>query len=62
MKAKELAEELLKTPEFDVKAMYLYANSSGDGICVDEFGVNGIADVGYSDSVTILDLDIAGGN
>jgi hypothetical protein len=55
MTAKELAEELLKHPDFKVK-----------GVFVDYFRgpwpehhnlkVCGIADVGYSDKVIVLDL------
>lgn len=56
MKAKELAEKLLETPEFEVKAVHLYP-SIGWGLSMDKYSVNGLADVGYSDGVAVLDLD-----
>ena len=62
MKAKELAEELLKTPEFEVKAVHLHESDAGWGIDMDRFNVNGMADVGYSDGVAVLDLDAPDSN
>ena len=54
MKAKELAEKLLENPEFEVKAVHLYP-SVGWGLTMDKYSVNGLADVGYSDGVAVLD-------
>lgn len=56
MKAKELAEKLLKNPEFEVKASHLHP-SIGWGLTMEKYTVNGLADVGYSDGVVVLDLD-----
>lgn len=56
MKAKELAEKLLEYPEFEVKAIHLH-QSIGWGLSIEKYNVNGLADVGYSDGVAVLDLD-----
>lgn len=56
MKAKELAEKLLENPEFEVEAVHLYP-STGWGLTMDKYSVNGLADIGYSDGVAVLDLD-----
>ena len=56
MKAKELAEKLLENPEFEVKAIRLYP-SIGWGLTMEKYSVNGLADVGYSDGVVVLDLE-----
>jgi hypothetical protein len=56
MKAKDLAELLLKNPDFDVKGCYVdiskLEHSWSD---YHFFDISGIADVGYSDKVIILD-------
>ena len=57
MKAKELAEELLKHPDFKVKGMFVDYFSSGEWPRYHNLKVYGIADVGYSDKEIILDLD-----
>lgn len=56
MKAIELAEKLLEHPDFEVKAIYLHP-SIGWGLTMEKYNVSGIADVGYSDGVAVLDLD-----
>lgn len=56
MKAKELAEKLLEHPDFEVKAIHLHP-SIGWGLTMEKYNVSGIADVGYSDGVAVLDLD-----
>ena len=56
MKAKELAEKLLENPEFEVKAIRLYPGI-GWGLTMEKYSVNGLADVGYSDGVVVLDLE-----
>lgn len=58
MKAKELANELLKHPDFDVEFVYL--TFIRDGIHtpfpdVYKYKITGIADIGHSDKVIILD-------
>ena len=61
MKAKELAEELLKHPDYDVE--FVYSTFIRDGIHtafpdVYSYKITGIADVGYSDKVIILDGEV----
>ena len=57
MKAKELAEELLKYPDFDVELSYI--TFKYDGIHtpfpnIYNYKIKGIADIGHSDKVIIL--------
>ena len=61
MKAKELAEELLKHPDFDVELTYM--TFKRDGIHtpfpdIYNYKIKGIADIGYSDKVIILDGEV----
>ena len=63
MKAKELAEELLKHPDFDVEMVYF--TFIRDGIHtpfpdVYSYKITGIADIGHSDKVIILDGEVDG--
>jgi len=58
MKAKELADELLKHPDFDIELTYM--TFKHDGIhtpfpILYNYKIKGIADIGYSDKVIILD-------
>lgn len=58
MTAKELADELLKYPDFDVE--FTHFTFIRDGIHtpfpdVYNFKITGIADIGHSDKVIILD-------
>ena len=58
MKAKELADELLKHPDFDIELTYM--TFKRDGIHtpfpnIYNYKIKGIADIGYSDKVIILD-------
>lgn len=58
MTAKELADELLKHPDFDVE--FVYSTFIRDGIHtpfpdISCFKITGIADIGHSDKVIILD-------
>ena len=58
MKAKELADELLKYPDFDVEFIYLtFIRDSIHTPFPDlyEYKITGIADIGHSDKVIILD-------
>lgn len=61
MKAKELAEELLKHPDFDVELIYM--TFKRDGIHtpfpdIYNYKIKGIADIGHSDKVIILDGEV----
>ena len=58
MKAKELAEELLKHPDYDVE--FVYSTFIRDGIHtpfpdIYSYKIIGIADIGHSDKVIVLD-------
>ena len=53
MKAKDLAEKLLKHPEFEVKASITYYPD------VSVFNVDDVEDAGYSDRVVMLGLSDA---
>lgn len=58
MKAKDLAELLMKNPDFDVEACFCDVSKvSFDHPYVEYnyFPVEGISDIGYSDKVIILD-------
>lgn len=57
MKAKELANKLLENPDFDVKATFVDYFSSDKWPRYHNLKITGIADIGYSDKVIILDLD-----
>lgn len=60
MKAKELAEELLKNPDFNVQCVFVDISAcSVDHLYPDYHFVNvcGIADIGYSDKVIVLDTE-----
>ncbi len=60
MKAKELAKILLENPEFEVKACFVDASKCDVDHPWPEYkncDVSGIADVGHSSRVIILDLD-----
>lgn len=52
MKAKELAEELLNYPDFDVELTYMVFER--DGIHTYNYKITGIADIGHSDKVVVL--------
>ena len=61
MKAKELAEELLKHPDYDVELVY--STFIRDGIHtpfpdVYNYKITGVADIGYSDKVIVLDGEV----
>lgn len=53
MKAKELAEQLLKNPDFDV-IFNIIDNGGSFGVSVKEFRNIDITDIGYSDKTIIL--------
>lgn len=57
MKAKELAEELLKYPDFDVELTYVIFKRDGIHTSFPYFynyKITGIADIGHSDKVVVL--------
>ncbi len=54
MKAKELAEELLKNPEFNVEVSF-WVNKEDQRPTLDTVKVVGVADVGFGDKVIVLD-------
>lgn len=56
MTAKELAEKLLEHPDFKVKGMYVDYFSSDWLPKYHSVNVCGIADIGHSDRVIVLDL------
>lgn len=61
MKAKELAEELLKHPDYDVE--FIYSTFIQDGIHtpfpdIYSYKITGVADVGHSDKVIVLDGEV----
>ena len=53
MKAKDLAEQLLKNPDFDV-AFNTIQNGGGFGFNVIQFRNINITDIGYGDKTIIL--------
>lgn len=60
MKARELAEQLLKNPDFDVKFSFNEIEDfkvSNWGVDIREFNNISIGDIGYSDQVIILNGD-----
>ena len=60
MKAKDLAELLLENPDFEVKGCYVDTSKCDIDHLWPEyniFTISGIADVGYSEKVIILDYD-----
>ena len=61
MKAKELAELLMKNPDFEVQACFVDTSTCtlDSGKLYPEYHtleVSGIADIGYSDKTITLDL------
>ena len=56
MKAKELAEELLKNPDFEVRLDYcdFFVRDFADLISLT---ITGIEDIGYSDKVIVLNYE-----
>ena len=61
MKAKELAEELLKYPDFDVELIYM--TFKRDGIHtpfpdIYSYKITGVADVEHSDKVIVLEGEV----
>lgn len=58
MKAKDLAAELLKHPDFDVKFHDFHQEFPGGSLCCDSWSNIEITDIGHSDKVIILTGEI----
>ena len=54
MKAKELAEELVRCGDFDVEFRFSELDGSDYGMTVRRFKSIGIGDIGHSDKIVIL--------
>lgn len=60
MKAKELAELLLKIPDFQVKVIYADTSQCSVEHLYPEYhslNITGVADIEYSDKVIVLDYE-----
>jgi len=55
MKARELAEQLMRHPDFEVDFSFMEEDGSMWGIALRTFRVNGVGDVGHSEKVIKLD-------
>jgi hypothetical protein len=60
MKAKDLAVLLLQYPDFEVKVLTVETNEWADSLEYVHWDIPGIADIGYSDKVIVLDTDDGG--
>ena len=61
MKAKELAEELLKYPDFDVELIYTTLKSDETyRLFADiyKYKINGVVAIGHSDNIIVLDGEV----
>ena len=61
MNAKELAEELLKYPDFDVELTYMAFKRDGIHTPFPDiytYKIKGIADIGHSDKIIVLDGEV----
>lgn len=60
MKAKELADILLRHPDYDVKVSIVTVDDEATGFAAIDYknyDVTSLADVGYSDKVIVLDTE-----
>ena len=57
MKAKDLAQELLKNPDFDIEFSFSSNDGSEWGFAVHSFENVKIDDIGYNDKIIILGGD-----
>ena len=55
MKAKDLAEELLKNPDFEVEVSIWVNGQESRRPTLSTCRIEGVADVGYSDKIIVLD-------
>lgn len=58
MKAKDLAKKLLEHPDFEVKFHNLCQEFPGGPLVCDSYEITGIADIGHSSKVIVLDGEI----
>ena len=61
MKAKELAEELLKYPDFDVELIYMTFKRDETHTSfpdIYKYKIKGVADIGHSDNIIVLDGEV----
>ena len=58
MKAKELAEQLLKHPDFEVKFHDFYQEFAGGPLICDSWSNISVSDIGHSDKVIVLSGEI----
>lgn len=61
MKAKELAEELLKYSDFDVELIYMTFKCDETYTLfpdIYKYKINGVVEIGYSDKTIVLDGDV----
>lgn len=61
MKAKELAEELIKHPDYDVEFVYLTLLRDAPFPDIYSYKITGIADIGHSDKVIVLGGEVENG-
>ena len=54
MKAKDLAQELLKNPDFDIDFSFSFDDGSEWGLVVRRFKNVKVDDIGYNDKMIIL--------
>ena len=57
MKAKDLAELLMKYPDFEVTTAFCELDNSEYGMTVRKFEARGIGDIGHSDKVIQIDFE-----
>lgn len=57
MKAKELAELLMKFPDFEVEHIFCERDVSEYGVTVRKFEARGIGDIGHSDKIIQIDFE-----
>ena len=58
MKAKELAEELMKYPDFEVEFTHMEFHIHTPFPDIYNYTITGIGDIGHSDKVIILDGEL----
>lgn len=60
MKAKDLAAELMKYPDFDVEFTYMTFSQDSNTKFPDiyNYTITGICDIGHSDKVIVLDGEL----
>lgn len=57
MKAREIAEKLMKNPDFEVKFNFIEKDDSSWGLTCRSFENIDVIDIGYSDGVIVLSGD-----